>query len=187
MGFCGKKKQTINCYTNNRHQKLTACCLVYKATKVLPLKFKIFMNFSLLRVDAGEVPGECFHPSLRLHQWRKILQAKETTGCLQRARRCLFCRALCSLLQVPGLQSWALSAVPVDGTPEWVTASLGALQAWLCAANVLHRQPLTVVSESRCLEKEEKGLMPSQGENISQLGHMLERCTICSLSTPKLF
>lgn len=58
-------------------------------------------------------------------RWKELLSAHQGPGAARVAR--LGARSR----RVPGRQSWARSAVPVDGTPECGTPALGALQpAW---------------------------------------------------------
>lgn len=133
------------------------------------------MNFTLLRVDAGEIPGRCFQPSLQPSQWRKILQVKQTDG-LQKGRWWVFCTALCLLLAGSWLAQ--MSVVPVDGTPERVTPALGLRSGWMRAmasnGHPLRSVGVEILGERRIRANASTGLNTSQHQLVLYLlQHML--------------
>lgn len=134
-------------------------------------KFKILINFTLLRANAGEVPRERFHPSLQLAQWRKSLQVKGTPECPPRARRCT---ARCSLPACcrPAKLSAERGASRWHSR-MWNTGTRGSA-ACLGVPRGLPWQPLAVGSESGYLEKGLEGLTPPRGKN-TRLVRMAER------------
>lgn len=165
----------------SKYYLLSSCFIRQK--DFLLSKFQISVTFALLRINAGEAPGEHFSPSLGLRRQGKVLRqtAERLSG---RGAACAGGAAL-TRGTLPSLQSGAAGAEPADGSRS------RSHRSWLCgpprAPNGL-RSPwhgrvgagARRSSAGWCLRRAER--TPGTGWGIGW-----RRCNACRLGVPNPF